>query len=108
MDIAALGVAIFYDPVFAFLSVPLLAAHESTQLRTTILVVAALAALYSYAADTRSHLAPVDLLLGQDKAATGHKCLMLGMRVALVLSILMLVAGFNRGRTTYRLGDMLD
>ena len=108
MDIAALGVAILYDPVFAFISVPLIVAHQSNQIRTTVLVVAALAALYSYRAEDRSHMAPVDLMIGQDKAEMGQKCLMLGMRVALVMSILMLFAGFNAGPTTYRLSDMLD
>lgn len=108
MDIAALGVAILYDPVFAFLSVPLLVAHRSNQIRTTILVVAALAALYSYRAEDRSHMAPMDLMIGQDKADMGHKCLMMGMRVALVMSIFMVFGGFNAGPTTYRLSDMLD
>ena len=108
MDIAALGVAILYDPVFAFLSVPLLVAHQSNQIRPTVLVVAALAALYSYRAEDRSHMAPIDLMVGQDKADMGQKCLMMGLRGALVMSILMLFAGFNAGPTTYRLSDMLD
>ena len=108
MDIAALGVAVLYDPVFAFLSVPLLVAHRSNQVRTTILIAAAVAALYSYRAEDRSHVAPIDLMVGQDKADTGQKCLLVGLWVGLVLSILLLFAGFNMGPTTYRLSDMLD
>lgn len=107
MDVAALGVTILYDPVFAFLSVPLLAAHQSNQIRTTILVTAALSALYSYRLPTRTHLAPMDMVLGQEKAEMAGRCLMLGFRVALVLSVLMVFAGINNGKTTYTLSGML-
>ena len=108
MDITCLCVAIMYDPIFAFLSIPLVVAHDSNQTRTTILVVAALAALYSYTSPTRNYLAPVDMVAGQENAETGQRCLMFSFRIALVLSVLMLIAGMNKGKTTISLQRMLE
>ena len=97
MDLVALGVALLYDPVFAFLCVPLFAAHPSNQARTTILIAAALAALYSYRSSDRSRVVPADMALGQTRAETGGRCLMVALRIVLVLSILMYLAGVNPG-----------
>lgn len=107
LSAVALGVAILFDPVFAFLCLPLLSAHQSNQVRTTILIAAALAALYSYRLPSRTHLAPIDLLLGQEHAEKAEKCFMLGFRVALVLSALMIFAGVNAGRRSHTLAGML-
>lgn len=97
MDVVALGVSILFDPVFAFLSVPLLLAHPSNQMRTTILIAAALAAVYAYRSPDRAGLAPADMLLGPTHAGLGARCFMLALRVVLVLSAVLCIAGFNAG-----------
>ena len=97
MDIAALGVTLLYDPVFAFLCVPLFAAHPGNQARTTILIAAALAALYSYRSSDRARVVPADMAIGQSRAEVGARSLLLALRVVLVLSVLMYVAGINAG-----------
>lgn len=108
MDALALCVTALFDSTFAVLSIPLIAGSRSNQVRTTILIAAALASLYTYR-NNKSQLPLIDFILVDEKYKDlVHKSIMMTLRIVFIVSAVLAISGYNMGPRTMDISKMLS